>query len=56
MIGCDDAHSWTRRQLGHKLEGEQTDYIWYVTVSQPGVLADVQLPGVYSTSFQLQIS
>jgi phenol 2-monooxygenase len=30
MIGCDGAHSWTRRQLGYKLEGEQTDYIWYV--------------------------
>ncbi|KAM3084891.1 hypothetical protein ACMFMG_003336 [Clarireedia jacksonii] len=29
MIGCDGAHSWTRRQLGYKLEGEQTDYIWY---------------------------
>jgi phenol 2-monooxygenase len=28
MIGCDGAHSWTRRQLGYKLEGEQTDYIW----------------------------
>ncbi|TAQ91074.1 hypothetical protein B7494_g637 [Chlorociboria aeruginascens] len=30
MIGCDGAHSWTRRQLGYKLEGEQTDYIWGV--------------------------
>jgi phenol 2-monooxygenase len=30
MIGCDGAHSWTRRQLGYKLEGEQTDYIWYL--------------------------
>lgn len=28
MIGCDGAHSWTRNQLGYKLEGEQTDYIW----------------------------
>ena len=28
MIGCDGAHSWTRRQLGFQLEGEQTDYIW----------------------------
>jgi phenol 2-monooxygenase len=28
MIGCDGAHSWTRKQLGFKLEGEQTDYIW----------------------------
>jgi phenol 2-monooxygenase (NADPH) len=29
MIGCDGAHSWTRKQLGFKLQGEQTDYIWY---------------------------
>ncbi|KAM0150407.1 hypothetical protein ACHAPG_008835 [Botrytis cinerea] len=30
LIGCDGAHSWTRRQLGIKLEGEQTDFIWGV--------------------------
>ncbi|KAH8807816.1 FAD binding domain protein [Xylogone sp. PMI_703] len=30
MIGCDGAHSWTRHQLGYKMEGEQTDYIWGV--------------------------
>jgi phenol 2-monooxygenase (NADPH) len=30
MIGCDGAHSWTRRQIGSKMEGEQTDYIWGV--------------------------
>ncbi|ERF71784.1 hypothetical protein EPUS_01699 [Endocarpon pusillum Z07020] len=30
MIGCDGAHSWTRRQIGFKMEGEQTDYIWGV--------------------------
>lgn len=30
MIGCDGAHSWTRRQLGFHLEGEQTDFIWGV--------------------------
>jgi 2-polyprenyl-6-methoxyphenol hydroxylase-like FAD-dependent oxidoreductase len=29
MIGCDGAHSWARNQLGYKLEGEQTDSIWY---------------------------
>jgi hypothetical protein len=28
VIGCDGAHSWTRRQLGYTMEGEQTDYIW----------------------------
>ncbi|KAF4552955.1 FAD-dependent monooxygenase-like protein 6 [Elsinoe fawcettii] len=30
VIGCDGAHSWVRRQLGFKLEGEPTDYIWGV--------------------------
>ncbi|KAI9843805.1 MAG: hypothetical protein M1837_006065 [Sclerophora amabilis] len=30
MVGCDGAHSWTRNQLGFKMEGEQTDYIWGV--------------------------
>jgi phenol 2-monooxygenase (NADPH) len=28
MIGCDGAHSWTRRQIGFTMEGEQTDFIW----------------------------
>lgn len=30
VIGCDGAHSWTRKQLGFELEGEPTDYIWGV--------------------------
>ncbi|KAJ9161530.1 FAD binding domain protein [Coniochaeta hoffmannii] len=30
MIGCDGAHSWTRKELGFRLEGEHTDYIWGV--------------------------
>ncbi|CAG8978326.1 hypothetical protein HYALB_00005912 [Hymenoscyphus albidus] len=30
LVGCDGAHSWTRRQLGLQLEGEQTDLIWGV--------------------------
>lgn len=30
MVGCDGAHSWTRRQLGFQMEGEQTDYVWGV--------------------------
>jgi len=30
MLGADGAHSWVRGQLGFKLEGEQTDYIWGV--------------------------
>lgn len=35
MVGCDGAHSWTRRQLGFKLEGEPTDFIWGVLGRQP---------------------
>lgn len=30
VIGCDGARSWTRQQLGLKLEGEATDFIWGV--------------------------
>ncbi|KAH0493374.1 hypothetical protein TgHK011_000047 [Trichoderma gracile] len=30
LIGADGAHSWTRNQLGLKLEGDSTDYIWGV--------------------------
>jgi flavin-dependent dehydrogenase len=30
LVGCDGAHSWTRKQLGFELEGEPTDYIWGV--------------------------
>jgi hypothetical protein len=30
VVGCDGAHSWTRRQLGFELEGESTDSIWGV--------------------------
>ncbi|KAI2631113.1 FAD binding domain-containing protein [Xylaria nigripes] len=32
MVGCDGAHSWTRKTLGKEFEmkGEMTDYIWGV--------------------------
>lgn len=30
MLGADGAHSWTREQLGFKLQGDSTDYIWGV--------------------------
>ncbi|KAL1644193.1 hypothetical protein SLS58_004473 [Diplodia intermedia] len=30
IIGCDGAHSWTRKQLGIKMEGAATDFIWGV--------------------------
>lgn len=35
VIGCDGAHSWTRRQLGFKMVGEQTNYIWGVVDGVP---------------------
>lgn len=30
MVGADGAHSWVRQQLGFKLIGDSTDYIWGV--------------------------
>lgn len=30
LIGCDGAHSWTRKQVGIPLEGSSTDHIWLV--------------------------
>lgn len=30
LIGCDGAHSWTRKQVGIPLEGSSTDHIWSV--------------------------
>lgn len=30
LLGADGAHSWVRGQLGFKLEGDSTDYIWGV--------------------------
>ncbi|KAF5257235.1 hypothetical protein FOXYS1_12254 [Fusarium oxysporum] len=30
LVGCDGAHSWTRRQIGSIMEGEQTDFVWGV--------------------------
>jgi phenol 2-monooxygenase len=35
VIGCDGAHSWTRKQIGGKMEGEQTDFIWGVLDAIP---------------------
>lgn len=28
LIGCDGAHSWTRKQVKIPLEGSTTDHIW----------------------------
>ena len=30
LLGADGAHSWVRNQLGFKLKGDSTDYIWGV--------------------------
>ncbi|KAJ5826772.1 Monooxygenase FAD-binding [Penicillium robsamsonii] len=30
MIGCDGAHSWTRKQLSIPVEGSNTDHVWGV--------------------------
>ncbi|KAH6888537.1 FAD binding domain-containing protein [Thelonectria olida] len=30
VLGADGAHSWVRKQIGLRLEGESTDYIWGV--------------------------
>ncbi|GAA5961789.1 hypothetical protein JCM3765_004073 [Sporobolomyces pararoseus] len=30
LVGCDGAHSWTRRQLGVKMIGEQVNAVWGV--------------------------
>ncbi|GAA5948023.1 hypothetical protein JCM10213_007025 [Rhodosporidiobolus nylandii] len=35
LVGCDGAHSWTRRQLGIKMVGASTDYVWGVLDSVP---------------------
>lgn len=35
VIGCDGAHSWTRRQMGSKMEGDQTSFIWGVLDAIP---------------------
>jgi phenol 2-monooxygenase len=30
VLGCEGAHSWTRRQLGFQMEGDTTDSVWGV--------------------------
>ncbi|KIS67244.1 putative phenol 2-monooxygenase [Mycosarcoma maydis] len=35
VIGCDGAHSWTRRQMGSKMEGDQTSFVWGVLDAVP---------------------
>ncbi|GAA6033167.1 hypothetical protein JCM8097_002978 [Rhodosporidiobolus ruineniae] len=35
LVGCDGAHSWTRRSLGINMLGEQTNYVWGVLDMKP---------------------
>ncbi|PWY66416.1 phenol 2-monooxygenase [Aspergillus heteromorphus CBS 117.55] len=35
LIGCDGAHSWTRKQLNIPFEGSNTDHIWGVVDMVP---------------------
>lgn len=35
LLACDGAHSWTRRQMGLPMEGEQTDFVWGVMDTIP---------------------
>ncbi|KAG8746067.1 hypothetical protein FRC10_006170 [Ceratobasidium sp. 414] len=35
VVGCDGAHSWTRAQMGWKMEGEHTDFVWGVVDTVP---------------------
>lgn len=35
VIGADGAHSWVRRQLGFKMVGEGTDFVWGVVDGVP---------------------
>ncbi|KAJ1306382.1 hypothetical protein OPQ81_007387 [Rhizoctonia solani] len=35
VVGCDGAHSWTRAQMGWKMEGEHTDFVWGVVDTIP---------------------
>lgn len=41
IIGCDGAHSWTRKQVNIPLEGSSTEHIWYVQpksyISMPSI-------------------
>lgn len=51
LLGCEGAHSWIRRRLGLKMEGESTDYIWGVLDIIPITdFPDIRKPGTLQTS------
>ncbi|KAJ7060518.1 FAD binding domain-containing protein [Mycena amicta] len=35
VVGCDGARSWTRKQLGYKLEGDSANIFWGVMDARP---------------------
>ncbi|KAF7305361.1 3-(3-hydroxy-phenyl)propionate hydroxylase [Mycena chlorophos] len=35
VVGCDGARSWTRKQLGYKLEGDSANIFWGVIDARP---------------------
>ena len=41
VIGCDGAHSWTRRGLDIDMEGEQSEHVWAVLGKSPLKLGQV---------------
>lgn len=57
VVGCDGAHSWTRRQIGCVMEGDHTDFVWsvYLWFSGHRVSLLTDRPGGFSISFPLLI-
>ena len=58
VVGCDGAHSWTRRQIGSVMEGDYTDLVWLVYSKLTSHQVDLLTGslGVSSTSFLSQTS
>ena len=55
LLGCDGGHSWTRRQVGLPLEGEQSDHVWGVIDIIP--LTDFRMfffSGVFLVLFEIK--
>lgn len=55
LLGCDGGHSWTRRQVGLPLEGEQSEHVWGVIDIIP--LTDFRMfffSGVFLVLFEIK--
>ncbi|KAF8122465.1 FAD binding domain-containing protein [Boletus edulis] len=46
VVGADGAHSWVRKALGIRMEGEQTDYIWGVV----DIVPETDFPDIHMRS------